>query len=158
MTHPLEIGCHNQASLYCGHTCDTEAQSYRSQAVARCRTHLRARLVLWNKFTHFSTETLAPIHAQTAEGTRQGQKYSQTSLPLSPLFHFAPEPAGGVGPAADNKPTVVEYSLCQPMRTAWVWTAANDNMFSTAEGRVLSLTQEKKSGSNMQQRQASLAL
>lgn len=67
MTHPLGIGCHNQASLYCGHICDTEAQSYCSQAVAHCGTHLQAWLVLRNLLTHLNSQTLAIIHTRTAD-------------------------------------------------------------------------------------------
>lgn len=92
------------------------------------------------------TRKLQKAHNQT-----HSQKYSQTSLPLFLRSSTLLQSRLGVGPAADNKPTVVEYSLCQPIRTAPAWIAANDNMFSTAGGRELLLTQEKKSGNDMQQ-------
>lgn len=40
----------------------------------------------------------------------------------------------GVGHAADNGPIVNDYSLWQPISAAWLWTAANDNMFTAAGG------------------------
>lgn len=87
--------------------------------------HLRARLVLWNKFTHLNTQTLALIHARTAGGTQRGQKYSHTSLPLFLRCSTSFQSRLGVGPAADSKPIVEEQSLCQPIRRAWFWTVAN---------------------------------
>lgn len=54
-----------------------------------------------------------------------------------------------MGHAADNGPIVSGYGLCQPIRAAGYWRAANSNMFIVAWRRVL--VQGKRCGDDMEQ-------